>query len=238
VNAAASPGTGLLDVHRFVAEVRLLSYVVAGVFDNTMSHGEAWHFYQLGRRLERSDNTSRLLDVKYFLLLPSPDDVGGAIDELQWTILLRSATALEMYRKRHHQINPERVIDFLLLDTEFPRAILFCLNAADDSLRTIHGNQTARYRNRPERLLGQLRSDLAYAQVYDIIATGLHEYLDNLQSRLISISEAITETFFTLQPPGARDNGAGGGATGDVLFGHQSQGRPGRDRGHTRDHRQ
>src|SRR6266545_4138709 len=83
----------------FFSDVKLNAHLLAGVADNTTSHGEAWHFMQLGRLLERADNTSRLLDVKYFLLLPSLGDVGGAIDDMQWAILLRSATAFEMYRK-------------------------------------------------------------------------------------------------------------------------------------------
>src|SRR3954454_3574993 len=116
VSNGAARRRPILDSFQFFSEVELHSQVVAGVADNTMSHGDAWHFFQLGRHLERADNTSRLLDVKYFLLLPSPEDVGGAIDEMQWSIVLRSASAFEMYRKRHGRIGPEQVIDFLLVE--------------------------------------------------------------------------------------------------------------------------
>jgi uncharacterized alpha-E superfamily protein len=71
-----------------------------------MLHGEVWHFYRLGRLLERADKTSRLLDVKYFMLLPSVADVGTPLDDIQWAAVLRSASALEMYRKRHGHIAP------------------------------------------------------------------------------------------------------------------------------------
>ena len=184
----------------FFAEAKTLSHVVAGVVDNTMSHNEAWHFYRLGRLLERADNTSRLIDVKYFLLLPSVEDVGGPIDELQWSILLRSATALEMYRKRYGQILPDKVVDFLLLDTEFPRAILFCLIQAEESLHAITGSPAGTFRNPAERIIGSLRSELAYAQVYDIIAAGLHQFLEDLQGRLNAVGDAVAASFFGLEP--------------------------------------
>jgi uncharacterized alpha-E superfamily protein len=224
----------LADSYAFFSEVKLLSHVISGVIDNTMSHGQAWHFYRLGRMLERADNTSRLIDVKYFLLLPSIEDVGGPIDELQWSILLRSATALEMYRKRHGRISPEGVVDFLLLNTEFPRAILFCLSDAEESLHAVSGAPAGTFRNSPEKILGGLRSDLAYAQVYDIIAAGLHEFLEDLQLRLNAVGDGITETFFAIKPMGSSKTSRGEGSS-DVLPRYQSQRWTGGDSGYARD---
>ena len=102
-----------------------------GVTDATMTHGEAWHFCQLGRMLERADKTSRILDVKYFILLPKVADVGTPFDDIQWLALLRSASALEMYRQRHGRISPVNVVNFLVLDREFPRAVLHCLTRCE-----------------------------------------------------------------------------------------------------------
>lgn len=225
-HAAANPAAA--DSHRFFDEVKLLSHLVAGVGDNTMSHGEAWHFFQLGRILERADNTSRLLDMKYFLLLPSVEAVGGAVDEMQWSVLLRSASAFEMYRKRYGPLSPEHVIEFLTLDTEFPRAILFCLIRGDESVRAISGSATGTYRNEVERRLGRLRSELAYAQASEIIASGLHEFCDNFQSRLNEVGNAIAETFFTQQPANEASAAASMESRSDVdvLPGYQRQGRP------------
>ena len=79
-------------------------------------------FLPLGRLLERADKTSRLLDVKYFMLLPSVSDVGTPLDDIQWAAVLRSASALEMYRKRHGHISPEQIINFLLLGSMSFRA--------------------------------------------------------------------------------------------------------------------
>jgi uncharacterized alpha-E superfamily protein len=196
-----------------------------------MSHGEAWHFFQLGRVLERADNTSRLLDMKYFLLLPSVEHVGGPVDEMQWAALLRSASAFEMYRKRYGPMSPDHVVDFLMLDTEFPRAILFCVIRGDESVRAISGSPPATFRNTVERRLGRLRSELAYAQASEIIASGLHEFCDNFQSRLNEVGDAISEAFFTQQQPAAAAVPAAteSGSRVDVLPGYQRQGRAGGD---------
>ncbi len=210
------------DSYQFFTEVRLLSHLIAGVADNTMSHGLAWHFLQLGRLLERADNTSRLLDVKYFLLLPSVEDVGRAVDEMQWAILLRSATALEMYRKRHGRMSPENVVEFLLLDAEFPRAVLFCLLGAEQSLHAIPGAGPGNSHNEVGRRLGELLSELAYTQACDIIALGLHEFLKSLQSKLNAVGDAMAETFFALQPVSEAAI-QGGRASGDILFGDKGQ---------------
>jgi len=236
VSQAGAERAAMSDSYRFFADIKRFSHLTAGVADNTMSHDEAWNFIHLGRMLERADNTSRLLDVKYFLLLPSAEDVGGAIDEMQWSILLRSATALEMYRRKHGTIAPANVIDFLLLDTEFPRAILYCLMQAEQALHAISGTRQGTFSNRAERRLGQLRSELAYSHVEEIIKSGLHEFLDNLQSQLIAVGQAVAETFFTLQFDGAQRPTEG--ATRDLLSGNQSQGWIGGDRRYAGDLRQ
>jgi uncharacterized alpha-E superfamily protein len=196
----------------FFADVKRYSQLIAGVADATTSHGEAWHFMQLGRLMERADNTSRLLDVKYYLLLPSLEEVGGAVDEIEWSILLRSATALAMYRRRFGEITPDNVVDFLLLDPEFPRSVFFCIERAEASVHAITSTPPGSFRNSAERRIGQLRSELAYAQVHDIITAGLHEFLDNFQAQLNRVGDAISETFFgwQTQSQSAVSAGAGG----------------------------
>jgi len=201
VNAAAETGKGSEAPQDFFREVKLSSHLFTGVTDATMTHGEGWHFCRLGRKLERADKTSRILDVKYFILLRSVTEVGTSFDEIQWAAVLRSASAFEMYRKRHGQISPKGIVQFLLLDSEFPRAIRFCLNSARDSLHAISGTPVGGFRNSAERLLGQLCSDLAYAHVDDVIAGGLHEYLDQLQTRMNSVGTGILETFFAKRVP-------------------------------------
>jgi uncharacterized alpha-E superfamily protein len=200
VNSAAVSRKGALtDPHEFFASVKTASQLFAAVSDATMTHNEGWHFHRLGRELERADKTSRLLDVKYFLLLPTVADVGTTVDDLQWAAVLRSASAFEMYRKRHGRIVPDHVAEFLLLDANFPRAVQFCLLCARESVHAISGTATGMFRNSAERLLGELCSELAYSHINDIIAGGMHECLDRLQSRMNEVSDGIYETFFAVR---------------------------------------
>jgi uncharacterized alpha-E superfamily protein len=180
----------------FFSHVKRSSQLIVGIMEATMSRGEAWHFAQMGRLLERADKTSRILDVKYYILLPSVADVGTPMDAIQWSALLKSASALEMYRKKHGRISPPEVVEFLTLDAEFPRALRFCLQGTEQSLRAITGTPPATFRNQAERRLGQLRSELDYAQIADIIDRGLHEFIDNFQRQLNLAGEAVHATFF------------------------------------------
>ncbi len=196
----ASDGKGLAELSSFFAEVKMASHLFAGVMDATMSHNEGWHFGQIGRLLERADKTARILDVKYFILLPSVKDVGTVLDELQWIALLKSTSGYEMYRKCQHRITPQSVAEFLILDREFPRSIQFCLIQAERSLYQITGLTQGTWKNPAERNLGKLRSELDYMTIEEITQIGLHEFLDNLQSRINKVGESIFETFFTLEP--------------------------------------
>jgi uncharacterized alpha-E superfamily protein len=184
----------------FFEQVRLSGQQFQGITDATMTHGEPWHFCRLGRTIETADKTSRILDVKYFILLPHVKDIGTPYDDIQWTALLRSASAFEMYRQRHGRITPARVVEFLVLDREFPRAVLYCLTEANESLHAISGSSVGSFSNRPEQLLGPLRAELAYAKADEIIAGGLHEFVDDLQIRLNQVGTAVHDTFFAIRP--------------------------------------
>jgi uncharacterized alpha-E superfamily protein len=186
----------LEDPLSFYDQIRFAGQQFLGVTDATMTHGEAWHFCRLGRTIERADKTSRILDVKYFILLPSPCDVGTPVDDIQWAALLRSAGGLEMYRQRFGRIWPRSVVQFLVLDKEFPRAVLYCLTKANESLHAISGTQPGSFSNLAEQRLGQLRAELAYTRADEIIAGGLHEFVDRLQRRLNLVGEAVCESFF------------------------------------------
>jgi len=195
------------DPYSFFSRIRQESLLFAGVVDATMSHDEGWHFARLGRELERADKTSRILDVKYFLLLPALTDVGTPLDDLQWSALLRSASGLEAFRKRHGRISPQRVAEFLLLDRQFPRSIQHCLISAQDSLRALSGTAVGTFQNPAEQRLGRLAARFAYAGISEIIAGGLHQFLDNFQRDLNEVGDAIFATFFARRPdfdPGGR----------------------------------
>jgi uncharacterized alpha-E superfamily protein len=207
VNGAATDPRSLSVPHHLFNSVKMSSHLFSGVTDATMTHNEGWHFARLGRHLERADKTSRILDVKYFLLLPTVDDVGTTYDDIQWAAVLRSASAFEMYRKKYGRMSPQRVVDFLLLDREFPRAIQWCLLQARASVYAISGTPAGMFRTPLEHVLSEVCSALAYAQAEEIVATGLHEYLDRLQLQMNLVGSGIRETFFARQqvkPPERR----------------------------------
>jgi uncharacterized alpha-E superfamily protein len=186
--------------HDFFSEVKMAGRLFEGLTDDTLLHGEGYHFCQLGRLIERGDKTSRILDLKHYL----PSGPGSiAIEETEWSAVLQSAHALELYRKRHGRLSRPRIVEFLLLDPEFPRSVHFCLAGAEDSLHAISGTPRGTFRNPAEQRLGQLRSELAYVRAEELLAEGLHQFLDGLQTKLNIADDDIAEVFFAQSSAGA-----------------------------------
>jgi uncharacterized alpha-E superfamily protein len=203
VHSASADAGSHTDPQELFASVKMARHLFTGVTDATMTHNESWHFCRLGRMLERADKTSRILDVKYFLLLPTAADIGTTSDDIQWAAVLRSASAFEMYRKCHGRIVPDRIAEFLLFEKDFPRAIHYCLQRAREAVHAISGTPAGLFRYPVERLLGELCSELAYARIEHIIRSGLHEYLDQMQTKVNQVGNGISETFFAARgtPP-------------------------------------
>lgn len=197
---AGSPKFALEDPNRFFKIILMRSHLFTGLMDCTMSHGEAWNFARIGMMLERADKTSRILDVKYFMLLPQADLVNTPIDNIQWTAVLKSASAFEMFRKQHHRITPRSVANFLVFDSQFPRSIRHCISKAMVCLHRISGSSLGAVHNSAEKWLGRLEADLEYTDIDEVIDYGMHEYMDGLQSRLNQVDTAIGATFFNLKP--------------------------------------
>lgn len=218
----ARPDEVLAAPHDFFTAVKQGVSLFVGTTYLTMSHNEAWHFGRLGRLVERADKTSRIVDVKSYRLthMTAPPEM-GAVDDIQWGALLKSASALEMYRKRHGRIAPSTVVAFLLFDREFPRSILHCLYAAADSLATIAHPERGQLRgpgspqpgqqqqqqqqqakppsgNAAEAHLAALLRDLEghAGNVPVPLDDRLHHLLDGTQLRLNEVGLAIRDSFF------------------------------------------
>jgi uncharacterized alpha-E superfamily protein len=176
--------------------IRLACHMFEGITDSTMSHNEAWNFLRLGRMMERADKTSRILDVKYFILLPNPANVGTPYDDLHWSAVLKSVSGFEFYRKLHGRIAPRTIVDFLVMDREFPRAIHHCILAAEESLRAITCTPSDSPRYESERRMHALETELRDTSVDRVINTGLHEYLDGLQTRMNAVDDSLLQDFF------------------------------------------
>jgi len=195
---SASPTAVLDSPFEFFSQIKLAAHTLAGVTESSLSRGESWHFHRLGQMLERSDQTSRILDVKSFQLRPGEDLWATQLDTNPWAALLKSASALEMYRKAVGRITPRGVAEFLILDREFPRAIRFCLLRAETSLLAITGGEHGAFHNRAEQQLGRLRNELDYTNIEEILQQGLHEFIDRFQRQINGVGDAIFETFFAL----------------------------------------
>jgi len=178
-------------------EIRRACQLFYGITDATLSRDLSWQFSRLGRLLERADKTTRILDVKYFLLLPSPEEVGGVLDELQWISLLRSAGAYQMFRQSSQQaIEPKAVAAFLLLDPIFPRSVRYCLERISDTLRIIRGSSVPRPADDLECLIGLTLAHWSFTRIDELVASGLHEAIDHFQASLNRLHELIEARYF------------------------------------------
>ncbi|UCF87872.1 MAG: alpha-E domain-containing protein, partial [bacterium] len=198
-DAVTSHSPGDLN-HEFFTNIIVDCQLFTGITDSTMSHEEGWNFMYLGRMLERADKTTRLLDVKYFILLPSVSYIDTPYDDLLWGAVLRSASAFEMYRKRYHKITPQRVVKFLIFDRDFPRAVRHCIVMADRALHAISDTPPETFRNQAEKRLGKLKADLDFTELEEVMEIGLHQFLDEFQANLNEVGDAIFHTFFALRP--------------------------------------
>ena len=204
VRKAAAEATQVLkQPYQFLEQIKRSSHQMIGVTAATWSRGEAWHFATIGYQLERADKTSRILDVKYFILLPNPTQVGSPVDVVQWGALLESTSGLQMYRRAHGRILPTNVLDFMILNPRFPRSLRHCVREAEASLRAISGTPAHTFSNPAEQILGQMNSQLNYARASDIISGGLHQFLDDFQGRVNQAGIAVAESFFRVAAPGA-----------------------------------
>jgi uncharacterized alpha-E superfamily protein len=186
------------DPRNYFVDIKKGCQMLYGIIDSTISRTDGWHFGKAGQLIERADKTSRVLDVKYHILLPATESVGSPLDLIQWAALLKSVSSYDMYRKKYGKLNSTNISRFLILDKAFPRSILRCLILAEQSLHSISGYEGG-YSNTAEKQLGQLRSSLEYTDIGEIIKTGLHEYLDDFQKKLNEISTSVFGTYFSIE---------------------------------------
>lgn len=193
------------DPNHCFSEIKKKIQQINGLAYDTIPRTQGWYFTKMGQYLERADKTSRILDVKYHILLPSLEEVGTPLDFLHWNALLKSVSGFNAYRQTHHSLSPTHIVEYLILDRYFPRSILFCLSSVEDCLHEISESKRG-FSNQAEKAIGNLRSKLEYADINDIFKIGLHEYLDELQITLNEIAEAVYEQYFKIRPNYTPDN--------------------------------
>lgn len=183
--------------HEFHQEIQDAIHRFYGQLYVNMFRSQSRSFFYLGNFLERADKTTRLLDVRYYLLLPSLEEVGTALDDLQWAALLRSASSMEPYVKKYGGVDAGSIIAYLLLDPQNPRSLRHCIQQADGALRELAITPPGSFTNDAERHSGQLLSELNYLTVDEILRRGLHETLDEMQVKMNLLHNAISERYFT-----------------------------------------
>jgi uncharacterized alpha-E superfamily protein len=183
------------DPAQFFEWVKFRSHLSRGVTLGTMLQDESFHFLRMGTFLERSDNTARLVDVKFHAVesaLGSVNDKEQEFDFYHWSAILRSVSGFEVYRKVYRDvIKPELVAELLILRPDMPRSLLGCLNEVMSNLAMV----TSDPQSETLRRAGKLRADLQYSRIDEILATGLHAFLTQFLDRVNEIGANISREF-------------------------------------------
>lgn len=171
----------------------------AGIVDGTLLHDEAWLFYNIGKYIERADQTTRLLDIKFqYLRAPAGDE--RFLDMSQWNALLQSVAGYHAFVRVHpHGIRTEDVAAFLLTNLDFPRSVAFCVDTVDDLVRDLHNNFGLKLDRRITRALTDLVVGLDERNIGEIMRTGVHEFIDRVQLQLGILSKELHRGFFASQ---------------------------------------
>jgi uncharacterized alpha-E superfamily protein len=181
-------------VGEVLGAIRRAGTQVHGAFDGSMLRDEGYHFSRAGTFIERADSTARILDMKYFLLLPSLAYVGSSLDTGQWEQVLRSVAGARVYAWLNAgQIEARGIVEFLVLDERFPRSLAFCRFSLHETLAALarmHGTE-----GRCHQLMRDVDSRFSHLGVDQIFDQGLHEFLIDFLSRNAAISQAIAEDY-------------------------------------------
>ncbi len=176
----------------FFEWVKFRSHLARGVIEGTMLRDEALYFARLGTHLERADNTARILDSQFRLPDVGADDPDSAVDYYEWSALLRSVSAFEVYRKVYSDlITPRRVAELLILRDAMPRSLLRCMTAVHETLRVVANDRS----DETLRRAGEVHASLLYGRVEDVLDAGVHEYLARFLGRIGDLGDRIASDF-------------------------------------------
>jgi uncharacterized alpha-E superfamily protein len=194
--AELAPG----NLSRLLTEIKEACQTFTGITEGTFYRDQAWWFYQLGRYIERADQTTRLLDNKYYILTKAAGST-APIEVGQWHAVLRSASGYHAFRRIHSSdLTPARVAAFLLFNPAFPRSVHLCLREIQIALTELKSRYGLRGGNDVAEGLDQLRTILGARSIEEIIAGGLHEFIDFIQRYLIAVTIRLSAAFFGHEP--------------------------------------
>jgi uncharacterized alpha-E superfamily protein len=168
------------------------------MIDGTLLRDEAYYFANMGKFLERADKTSRFLDIGYFNFKSVSDiKTVNPQDLLVWSAVLKSVSAFNMYRQQYKSLRQENIIEFLIKDRDFPRAICHSIKKAEYAIYRISGTRPQdSYSNQAEKAITQLKHEIDFTETNEIIKYGLHKYLNDFQVKNNIIDQEIFKVYF------------------------------------------
>ena len=188
--------TSVLQSGEFFRSVQEGGHLFQGITDSTMTHGEGWQYIQLGRFVERMETVAALVGTHFKRLSQPPDQSVDGAEYLEWVGLLKSCDAFEAYCKAYSaELRPQRVAEFLLLTLEFPHSLRFSAEMIHTALR-LAGDLTKRDAELPVRLTGRLRATLSLTPIEEIMAEGVHGYLNHVRRQCGQVHAAVHQIYF------------------------------------------
>ena len=185
-----------IEKHEMVDWTLQRAALVRGMIDDTQLRVDSWDFLKLGLYLERADSTARLLDVKYFVLLPQVNLVGSGLDNYQWRTILRAMSAHRAFNWAYGgEVTPAKIADFLILNRKAPRSLITCAEEVCwhlDRLARAYGRTTE-----AQTLARSLVASLSEVTVDDIFDEGLHEFLTRAIGEISGLALVIGDAYLS-----------------------------------------
>lgn len=186
----------LRNLSKLCGEITQKCQLHTGIVEGTMFRDQALGFYLIGKQLERADQLTRLVDIKYHRLLPKPSDIGSPVDVSQWNAMLRSVAAYQAFRRTHPSgMTPALVAGFLLFNPGFSRSLKSCVREIRKLVNELIDNPALEGTPFCPQSLDKLERQVSVA-VNDAIDRGVHEYLDDIQVELIALGREMAEAYF------------------------------------------
>ncbi len=193
-NALDEKGMDMQAFARFIEWTKAAARAFDGAVHRTQLRNDGYAFMRLGAAVERADNTARILDVKYHLLLPASEPVGGGLDYFQWSTILREVSALTAYRWVYREsIKPWLVADLLILNRQMPRSLASCSADISDQLDRL--GQAYGRRGAAQRAATATLGRLTSLRIEQIFQSGLHEFVEAFIDENAKLSNTIAEQY-------------------------------------------
>jgi uncharacterized alpha-E superfamily protein len=168
-----------------------------GITEGTLFRDQAYYFYAIGRLIERADQTTRLLDIKYHQLVPIQSEERRIAELTQWSAVLRAAAGYHAFRRiAPVSFEPQDVVSFLIADPGFPRSVALCIVEIEEHLTTLRSRYGLRGTGPAVELVEELRAGIVGRTAQAMISGGLHDFLDGVQRDLIRLAGEIGTAFF------------------------------------------